>query len=168
VRLLISKDKWEKTKSLLVEPRDMLNLHPQAMSWKRLEQIRGYLVHIAQTYVMFSSYLIGLHMTIDFWRPNRDQDGWRCSVAFIQGMKDQGEWPLDYDSSKGPRTVRAVPWLTHDIQALEELRQGDLPLLRQVRARKTGRVLYGFGDASKAAFGAIIQIEDQLLYQYGQ
>jgi hypothetical protein len=168
VRLLISKDKWEKTNGLLAELREMLTLRPQALARKRLEQIRGYLVRIAQTYSMFASYLIGLHMTIDFWRPNRDQDGWRCSAAFIQGVKDRGEWPLDYDSSNSPTTVKAVPRLTSDIRALEELTQGNVPLLRRVRARKTGRVLYGFGDASKAAFGATIQIEDRLLYQYGQ
>jgi hypothetical protein len=63
VRLLISKDKWEKTKGLLVE---MLTLHLRALARKRLQQIRGYLVHIVQTYSMFASYLIGLHMTIDF------------------------------------------------------------------------------------------------------
>jgi hypothetical protein len=44
----------------------------------------------------------------------------------------------------------------------------EAPLLRRVCACKTGRVLDGFGDASKAAFGATIQIEDRLLYQYGQ
>jgi hypothetical protein len=168
VRLLISKEKWDKTKTLLAEVRELLTLQPLTLPRKRLEQIRGYLVHIAQTYSMFASYLIGLHMTIDFWRPNRDQDGWRCSTAFIQGIKDRGEWPEDYDNSKGPTTVSAVPRLTHDIRALEDLTQGDLPLLRRVRARKTGRVLYGFGDASKAAFGATIQIEDRLFYQYGQ
>jgi hypothetical protein len=168
VRLLISQDKWEKTKGLLFEVRQMLELHPLALPRKRLEQIRGYLVHIAQTYSMFSSYLIGLHMTIDFWRPNRDQDGWRCSATYIQGIKDRGEWPEDYDSTKGPATVKAVPRLTLDIRALETLTRNEAPLLRRVRARKTGRVLYGFGDASKAAFGATIQIEDRLLYQYGQ
>jgi hypothetical protein len=168
VRLLIGQDKWEKTKALLLEIRELLSAQPLALPRKRLEQVRGYLVHIAQTYSMFASYLIGLHMTIDFWRPNRDQDGWRCSAAFLQGIKDRGEWPEDYDSSKGPATVKAVPRLTHDIRALEALTQGELPLLRRVRGRKTGQVLYGFGDASKAAFGATIQIEDRLLYQYGQ
>jgi hypothetical protein len=81
---------------------------------------------------MFASYLIGLHMTIDFWHPNRDQDRWRCSAAFIQGIKDQGEWPEDYDSGKGPATVSAVPPLTYNIRALKELTQGDLPLLQRV------------------------------------
>ena len=51
------------------------------MPRKWLEQVQGYLVHVAQTYPMFSSYLIGLHMTIDFWRPNRDQEGWRFPSA---------------------------------------------------------------------------------------
>jgi hypothetical protein len=168
VRLLISQDKWEKTKGLLQEAQEMLATHPQALSRKQLEQIQGYLVHVAQTYSMFSSYLIGLHMTINFWRPNWDQDGWRCSAAYIQGIKDWGDWPLNYDSGQGPAMVRAVPRLTHDIRALEELTFGEIPLLRQVCGRKTGQVLYGFGDASKAAFGATIQIEDWLLYQYSQ
>jgi hypothetical protein len=129
VRLLISKDKWEKNKALLAEVRELLVSQPLTLPRKRLEQIRGYLVHIAQTYSMFASYLIGLHMTIDFWRPNRDQDGWRFSAAYIQGVKDQGEWPEDYDSGHGPDTVRGVPRLSHDIRDLKELTQGDLPLL---------------------------------------
>jgi hypothetical protein len=86
-------------------------------------------VHIAQTYSMFSSYLIGLHRTIDFWRANQDQDGWQCSTTHIQMMKDLGDWPADYNSSKGPVTVSAVPWLIHDIRALEIRTEGNLPLL---------------------------------------
>jgi hypothetical protein len=168
VQLFINKEKWEKTKGLLADVCCMLTIKPQALPLKHLEQIRGYLVHIAQTYLMFEGYLIGLHMTINFWRPNRDQDGWRCSASFIQGMKDLGEWPEDYNSGKGPVTVKAVPRLTHDIQTLEELTIGEVPLLRRVQACKTGCVLYGFDDASKAAFGATVQIKDQLLYQYGQ
>jgi hypothetical protein len=78
VRLLISKDKWEKTKALLAEVRELLVSQPLALPRKRLEQIRGYLVHIAQTYSMFASYLIGLHMTIYFW-PSNLRSGW---VAF--------------------------------------------------------------------------------------
>ena len=64
---------------------------------------------IEQTYAMVSSYLIGLHMTIDFWRPNRDQERWWFSVAFVQGLKESGEWPKDYDITQGPVFVEAVP-----------------------------------------------------------
>jgi hypothetical protein len=75
VCLLISLAKWIKTKALLYEVRNTIERNPNSFSCKQLEQIWGYLVHISQTYSMFSSYLIGFHMTIDFWRPNRDQDG---------------------------------------------------------------------------------------------
>ena len=70
VRLFVGEDKWMKTKSMLGEFRVMLNTTKEAMPQKRLEQIWGYLVHVAQTYPMIALYLIGLHMTIDFWRPN--------------------------------------------------------------------------------------------------
>ena len=59
-----------------------------------------------------------------------------------------------YDSAKqDPKIVKAVLRLKHDIRAMEELTQGDFPLV---------------GNASKAAFGASIQIKDKILYQYGQ
>ena len=145
-----------------------MDTRKEAMPRKRLEQIRGYLVHVAQTYPMFASYLIGLHMTIDFWRPNRDRDGWRFATAYVQGMKERGDWPEDYDSQKGPATVEAMPRLAFDLMAMEVLTRGSFPLLRRVRGIKTGRVLYGFGDASKSAFGATIQIEGHIEYLYGQ
>ena len=168
VRLLIGEDKWRKTKELLAEVRLLLENDPSSLPCKRLEQVRGYLVHVAQTYPMFSSYLIGLHMTIDFWRPNRDQEGWRLPSAFVLEMKGRGEWPEDYESSKGPKSVKAVPRLAFDVTALERLTAGPHPLLRQVRGDRTGKVLYGFGDASKSAFGATIQIEGHIDYHYGQ
>ena len=64
--------------------------------------------------------------------------------------------------------MRAVPQLAFDMRAMELLTSGGTPLLRRVRGRKTGRVLYGIGDASKSAFGATIPVEDSLLYHYGQ
>ena len=91
VRLLVSEDKWLKTKSMLGELRMLIIQAPEAIPRKRLEQIRGYLVHIAQTYPMLSSYLIGLHMTIAFLRPDRDVEGWRLAPAFVEEMKEKGE-----------------------------------------------------------------------------
>jgi hypothetical protein len=168
VSLLVGEDKWNKGKSMIAELIALVDKAPEALPRKRLEQIRGYLVHLAQTYPIFSSYLIGLHMTIDFWRPNRDQDGWRFSVSYVNGMKEQGEWPADYDSLKGPVWVKAVPRLMFDLEALTRLTRSKLPLVRRVRSCKTAQVLYGFGDASGAAFGATIQIGDVINYRYGQ
>lgn len=168
VCLLVGEDKWRKGKCMIGELQGLLATNPTALPRKRLEQIRGYLVHLAQTYPMFASYLIGLHMTIDYWRPNRDREGWRFSDSYVNGMKDRGEWPEDYDSLKGPLFVKAVPRLEHDLRALAELMVGEVPLVRRVRGRSTAQVLYGFGDASGTAFGATIQIGDTINYQYGQ
>jgi hypothetical protein len=114
---MVGKDKWIKAKGVIQEVRDMLDVDSKALPRKRLGQIRGYLVHIAQTYPMFSCYLIGLHMTIDCRRPNRDEEGWRYTAAYIQTLKDGGDWPDDYDS-KGPKFVKAVPRLDNDLRGM--------------------------------------------------
>jgi hypothetical protein len=59
-------------------------------------------------------YLIGLHMTIDSWRDNRDAEGWR--------VKPRGE-PLLMSKNQeqrreGPKKVKAVPRLPEDLEAL--------------------------------------------------
>ena len=36
-------------------------------------------------------------------------------------MKGCGEWPEDYESAKGPKSVKAVPRLAFDVTALERL-----------------------------------------------
>jgi hypothetical protein len=54
----------------------MLEQDPNALNRKRLEQIRGFLQYVAQTYTSITSYLIGIHMAIDSWRPGRDAEGW--------------------------------------------------------------------------------------------
>lgn len=110
---------------MIQEVQTLLEQNPNALPRKRLEQIRGYLVHIAQTYSMFSCYLIGLHMTIDIWRcPNRDEEGWRYTTSYVMGLKSNGDWLEDYDSLKAPSTVRAATRLSEDFRALHELLLG--------------------------------------------
>jgi hypothetical protein len=65
VHVLTSQEKWDKTKRLLKEVWDMLEDNPKSLCQKRLEQIRGFLQYVTQTYTSLTSYLIGFHMTID-------------------------------------------------------------------------------------------------------
>jgi hypothetical protein len=67
-----------------------------------------------------------------------------------------------------PSFVTAVPRLSGDIEAMQELCSCKKPPLQRVRCRKVGRAYYGFGDASKSSFGATVQIDDVLEYEYGQ
>jgi hypothetical protein len=69
--------KWDKTKALVVELREMVQKDVDRLDRNRLEQIRGFLIYVARTYNFFTPYLKGLHLTIDSWRPDRDEEGYR-------------------------------------------------------------------------------------------
>jgi hypothetical protein len=100
-------------KTLLEEVQDMLDEDSTSMSKLRLEQIRGFLIYSTRTYPCMMPYLIGFHMTIDSWRPNRREDGWRFSMSELKfqarAMEEDGE---DIDASEYPEApvrVQAAP-----------------------------------------------------------
>lgn len=170
VFVLTSQEKWTKAKALVEEVQKMLDEDPSRLSRKRLEQIRGFLQYVTQTYTSLTSYLIGFHMTIDSWRPGRNQEGWRIPQSLWQEMKKEDEeWSREEVANDDvPTYVKAVPRFQADISALRRLMAADHPPLKRVRCKKTGQVYYGFGDASGSGFGATIQIGDNIHFEYGQ
>jgi hypothetical protein len=68
VRILLAQEKWDKAKRLIMETQDLLLADADRIPRKRLEQIRGFLNYVCQTYPTMSSYLISYHMTIDSWQ----------------------------------------------------------------------------------------------------
>jgi hypothetical protein len=180
VCVLASKDKWQKAKALLQEIQEMLDQDPNAMPRYRLEQIRGFcleqirgfLIYVTRTYPCMTPYLIGIHMTIDGWRQNRKEDGWRLSVSEMKfrakAMEEDGEDFEDDAPAEAPALVRAVPRLQWDIDALASLMSTSEPLVRQIRCKKSLKAYYGFGDASGYAFGGSIQVGEDIWYEYGQ
>jgi hypothetical protein len=169
--VLTSQEKWGKARSQVKEIKAMLAKDWTKMNRKRLEQIRGFLQYVTQMYTSMTSYLIGIHMTIDSWREGRDADGWRLPIpSWSQVEKEDDDWhgaasPTPEDS---PLTVKAVPRLQHDVDAFLWLLEPKKPPLKRVRAKATAKAYYGFGDASGCGFGATIQIGDKFIYQYGQ
>ncbi len=79
--VLTSREKWDKARTQMKEVLAMLTKDPTKMNRKRLEQIRGFLQYVMQTYTSMTSYLIGFHMTIDSWRSGRDDEGWRLPLS---------------------------------------------------------------------------------------
>jgi hypothetical protein len=109
-------------------------------------------------------YLIGLHMTIDSWRDNRDAEGW--------WVKPRGE-PLLMSKNQeqrreGPKKVKAVPRLPEDLETLATLLGSSEPKMQRVRCRWHGQEFYGFGDASESSFGASFQVDGVIDAKYGQ
>jgi hypothetical protein len=169
--VLTSQEKWDKARAHVQEVKEMLEKEPNRLNRKRLEQIRGFLQYVAQTYTSMASYLIGFHMTIDSWRKGRDAEGWRLPLPFWRSIdKPDEDWGGvdDEESDEAPLVVAAVPRFEHDVNALLELMEAAKPPLKRVRAKATAKVYYGFGDASGCGFGATIQIGEDIIYEYGQ
>ena len=90
---LVSDEKWEKTKRLVNELKGLLDANSKGLPRKRLEQIRGFLNYVCQTYKPLLPYLNGLHMTIDGFRGNRDKEGWKLP------KKSRARVPQEDDTS---------------------------------------------------------------------
>ena len=125
VFVLTSLEKWKKLKAMLQEIWEMLKKDPAAMPRKRLEQIRGFVMHVAQTYPFIATYMIGIHMTIDGWRQGRDADGWQIKQGSTwEAVQDEDGWMFvshDDADHQAPVEVEAVPRLGSDIEALQAL-----------------------------------------------
>ena len=70
VFLMVAQDKWDKAKSQVEEVIAMINTDPNRLDRKRLEQVRGFLQYVTQTYSGMTPYIIGYHLTIEGWREN--------------------------------------------------------------------------------------------------
>jgi hypothetical protein len=105
VRILTAQDKWEKAKALIKETQALLVDDANHMPQKRLEQIRGFLNCVCQTYPILSSYLIGYHMTIDLWRQGQDKEGWRLRGQALQKAAERANWAPSIGYTEGPQVV---------------------------------------------------------------
>ncbi|KAL7565118.1 hypothetical protein ACA910_005125 [Epithemia clementina (nom. ined.)] len=144
----VMQTKWDKAKSEIARVRlEIDNAYLPSgdgkVSHKVLEQVAGYLNHVARAFPTIRLYLNGVYATLNAWRPDRDEDGWRV-----------GESKVKYDSLNAPTRVRIVKHMQFDVEALEQLTVADVPPERLLRPTKHGSMpRYCFGDASGAGFG---------------
>jgi hypothetical protein len=117
------------------------------LPWAALESARGFIIYVLRTYTSMIPYLKGLHLTIDSWRPNRDDDGWRMTSGY-EPKVDEGDNTL-----YAPPLVKAVTRLRGDLQALGELTESAAAPTVQVRLTATAAAGFMFGDASGVGFG---------------
>jgi hypothetical protein len=76
----VTQEKWDKGKRLIHELISESNLNPlHDFSYKRLEQVRGFLCHLSMTYETLTPFLKGFHLTLSSYLPHRDANGWKLS-----------------------------------------------------------------------------------------
>ena len=72
----VTKEKWSKAKLMIQELLDEITSDPLALlSFKRLEQVRGFLCHLAMTFEIMFPYLKGFHLTLASHLGGRDGSG---------------------------------------------------------------------------------------------
>jgi hypothetical protein len=191
VFLFVVQDKWDKAKRQVEEIITMIQTDPNRLDHKRLEQVRGFLQYVTQTYSGMTPYIIGFHLTIDGWRENRLESGWRkkdplkdqtSDVAWGDGGK--GEEMLAMEQALGrsredmglgstqaeeaPQFVKAAPRFLPDLMALRALMSCEKPPLKRARCSKVATATCSFVDASGRGFGSTFQIGNKIFFQYGQ
>jgi hypothetical protein len=78
----ITKKKWDRAKCQIQEILAHYKGNPDAtpdVNYKRMEEVRGFLGHLAMTYNLIATYLKGFHLTLASIHPNRDKDRWKLS-----------------------------------------------------------------------------------------
>ena len=194
VFLMVAQDKWDKAKAQVEEVIEMIQRDPNRLDRKRLEQVRGFLQYVTQTYSGMTPYIIGFHLTIDGWRENRMENGWRETakpklkgfraiegdwaateecMAMEEALEQQGEGlgsvaQLVFGPQELPRFVKAVPRFMSDLLALRALMAAAKPPLRRVRCSKTATAICSFVDASGRGFGSTFQVGNRACFQCGQ
>jgi hypothetical protein len=191
VFVFVSQDKWDKAKAKIEEVIGMVERHPERLDHKRLEQVRGFLQYVTQTYSGTTPYIIGFHPTIDGWRENRMASGWRKkpppspkSTRSIQGDGGLRDEIIRMEGALGksaetlglsastqaapPKFVKAAPRYLSDLKALRALMSGEKPPLKRARCSRIATAIYSFVDASGRGFGSTFQVGDRIFFQYGQ
>jgi hypothetical protein len=78
----VAMEKWNKTKSEIARLRQHYQQATssggdQLLEIKMLEQVAGFLNHVARAYPLLKIYLNGIYATMNAWRPDRDEAGWK-------------------------------------------------------------------------------------------
>ena len=75
----VSQDTWDMGKKYLSNLEKMMGTreHPRTLNHKLLERSRGFFNHLSMTYGIMLPFLKGFHSTIDGWRDDRDDSGWK-------------------------------------------------------------------------------------------
>lgn len=100
VWVYVSQEKWNKAKlfvtkllEALQEAEDFLLVD---INRKFLEKGRGFMVYFCRTYSSFAPFLKGIHLTLESWRKDRDEDGWKSKNAAAEDTSEDEEDKLDY------------------------------------------------------------------------
>ena len=172
VGVLVSNERWTKAREIIRLWLSIVeNDHDPELCTETLISHRGFLVYVARTYDVLTTYLKGIHLTIDGWRSNRDREGWKTREVndHMRYKDDSCDRYYHKRNKRGdyPEKVRPVPRLLLDLKALHVLTESKQPPVLLVQTNRVYVVRYLFGDASGSGFGTTILTGNKMAVEFG-
>ena len=151
------------------------------LSYKLLEQMRGYLCHLAMTFPIIFPYLKGFHLTLASHLDNRDSGGWKINdlelLGHMEALKEKGlvsnvevmenKKRSGFSHIRPPEKILLVPRFFLCLKALWALFDQSDPPKWSCRKRHIAFLVYGFNDASKSGLGVTKSWDDKLTVTMG-
>jgi hypothetical protein len=122
LKVLVIQEKWDKTKRVLAALTCEL-AQGVWFNFKSLESARGFMIYVPRTYRPMIPFLLGIHHTLDIWRPNRREDVWRQNrlIMSMESYEDEAAPNLGQSAVLSPLTVKAAKRLADDLRVLTML-----------------------------------------------
>jgi len=181
IQKTVSLEKWTKAKAYIQEIKSCLDQNSDyEFNFKYLEQVRGFLCHLALTFDIIFPFLKGFHLILCRHLPQRNEEGWKINemewLAYLEEAKAKGSMSSEevnqmldfkYDPKLRPSKVKSLPRFIQSVNALATLFKQEEPPVITVRTSNIQFIIYGFADASKSGFGASLEYADAVRYRVG-
>ena len=180
ISISLSQSKWDRGRKMVLNLHSQFNVNERPwLDHKDLERKRGFLGHLAMCYGSLVPFMKGFHLTIDSWRSNRPDSGWKMKdkewdlyldVQVAEGvMSEEGRAELKElgGEAEAPKLVQAVPRFKKDLEAMIVFFTPIEPPEVIASVSRVLYVIYGFGDASGTGFGSSLQTNSGLSYRVG-
>lgn len=159
-----------------------IDINPKcSFEYKRLDQIRGYLCHLAMTFDIFFAYLKGFHLTLSQHLPKNTDEGWKMSdfewIGYVEERfrtdkistqeKDRLLSELPGSGIPPPKFVSPILRFYQCLDALLLFFEPKLPPCVHMRSTSVYMLAYCFLDASGSGFGSTIERDGEISYRMG-
>ena len=157
--------KWLKGRTIIMRYNELMDndVDPE-VDLKQLQRDAGFLVHQTMTYYFMKPFLKGFFLTLNMWRPDRDEEGWKLQHRLAVGRRNAddgfdlkeegGDQEPHMEPGYLPEWGKAAPRFRGDIAVLRKMYDIEIPPTVVVRSKHVLVVSYGFGDASGSGFGS--------------
>ena len=178
----VTQDKWLKARKLISDlNKDISGDFSKPLLYKKLEQIRGFLCHLAMVYDSMFPYLKGFHLTVARHLPHRDEEGWKIAklewIGHLENKIEDGKYTrgqveiILVEGRDGlttpPLWVVPVPRFSSCLEVLTKNFEEELPPIVTVRSTTCQVIVYGFVDASGSGFGSTLLVKGHIEYRIG-